>query len=75
MSANVQPDVKMMTVHEKVGKALTADEEKKLLDACAKMAKRYGHIGDEAHRAALAALVRPQRQEGEIVDAQDVKAS
>ena len=32
--ANMQPDVKMMTVHEKAGKALTEDDEKKLLKAC-----------------------------------------
>src|SRR5262245_33182692 len=32
--ANMQPDVKMMPVREKVGKALTADDEQKLLDAC-----------------------------------------
>lgn len=31
---NIQPDVKMMTVHETVGKALTTDEEEKLLEAC-----------------------------------------
>jgi integrase len=32
--AHMQPDVKMMTVHEKVGRALSAEEEKKLLKAC-----------------------------------------
>jgi hypothetical protein len=30
--ANIQPDVKMMTVRETVGKALSAPEEKKLLE-------------------------------------------
>ncbi len=34
MWANMQPDVKMMTVHETTGKALTDDEERRLLDAC-----------------------------------------
>ena len=32
--ANMQPDVKMMTVHETAGKALTDEEEQRLLDAC-----------------------------------------
>jgi len=32
--ANVQPDVKMLSVRDDVGRALTADEEKKLLGAC-----------------------------------------
>jgi integrase len=32
--ANVQPDVKMLSVRDDVGKALTTDEEKKLLAAC-----------------------------------------
>jgi len=32
--ANVQPDVKMPSVRDDVGKALTTDEEKKLLAAC-----------------------------------------
>jgi integrase len=32
--ANLQPDVKLMPVREKVGKALPADEEKKLREAC-----------------------------------------
>jgi integrase len=30
----MQPDVKMMSVHETVGKALTGDQERRLLDAC-----------------------------------------
>lgn len=34
MWANVQPDVKMMSVHETTGKALTDDEERLLLDSC-----------------------------------------
>lgn len=34
MWANMQPDVKMMPVHETTGKALTEDEEKRLLEAC-----------------------------------------
>jgi integrase len=33
--ANVQPDVRMLPVSEDVGRALTAGEEKRLLDACA----------------------------------------
>ena len=32
--ASLQPDVKMLSVRETVGKALTADEEKRLLAAC-----------------------------------------
>lgn len=32
--ANLQPDVKMLTVRDDVGKALTADEERLLLAAC-----------------------------------------
>ena len=32
--AGMQPDVKMMSVHETAGKALTEDEERRLLDAC-----------------------------------------
>ena len=32
--ANMQPDVTMLTVRDEVGIALTADDEKKLLDAC-----------------------------------------
>jgi len=33
--ANVQPDVRMLSVREDVGKALTAADEKRLLDGCA----------------------------------------
>jgi integrase len=32
--AHIQPDVKMMTVRETAGKALTTDEENRLLEAC-----------------------------------------
>ena len=32
--ADMQPDVKMMPVHEVAGRALTEDEERRLLDAC-----------------------------------------
>jgi integrase len=38
--ANMQPDVKMIPVREKAGKALTTDEEKKLLDACGSLRSR-----------------------------------
>jgi integrase len=34
MWANIQPDVKMMSVNETTGKALTDDEERRLLDSC-----------------------------------------
>jgi integrase len=40
MWANMQPDVKMMTVHETTGKALTDDEERRLLDGCRKLRSR-----------------------------------
>lgn len=40
MWANMQPDVKMMTVHETTGKALTEDEERRLLDGCRKLRSR-----------------------------------
>ena len=36
----MQPDVKMMTVRETVGKALTGDEERRLLDSCGKRRSR-----------------------------------
>ncbi len=32
--ANLQPDVKMLTVRDDAGKALTAEEERRLLEAC-----------------------------------------
>src|SRR5262249_17893296 len=38
--ANMQPDVKMMPVREKTGKALTADDEQKLLHACGTLRSR-----------------------------------
>jgi integrase len=38
--ANLQPDVKMLTVRDDVGKALTADEERLLLAACASSRSR-----------------------------------
>ncbi len=38
--ANIQPDVKMLKVAEDVGRALSREEEKRLLDTCAKSRSR-----------------------------------
>ena len=38
--ANLQPDVKMLTARDDTGKAITADEEKRLLEACASSRSR-----------------------------------
>lgn len=38
--AGLQPDVRMMTVRESVGKALSGDEEKRLLEACRRRRSR-----------------------------------
>lgn len=38
--ANLQPDVKMLTVRDDIGKALTAEEESRLLSACASSRSR-----------------------------------
>ena len=38
--ADMQPDVKMMTVHETTGKALTENEESRLLDCCGRSRSR-----------------------------------
>ena len=40
MWANMQPDVKMMSVRETAGKALTDEEERRLLDSCQKRRSR-----------------------------------
>ncbi len=40
MWANIQPDVKMMPVNDMTGKALTEDEERRLLDGCRKLRSR-----------------------------------
>ena len=38
--ANMQPDVKMMSVYENTGKALTSEQEQNLLDACRTLRSR-----------------------------------
>lgn len=38
--ASVQPDVRMLSVRDDVGKSLTVDEEKRLLDACGQSRSR-----------------------------------
>jgi hypothetical protein len=38
--AHLQPDVRMMPVHETVGRALTADEEERLLQASSSLRSR-----------------------------------
>ena len=40
MWAEIQPDVRMMAVHETAGKALSDDEERRLLEACRKRRSR-----------------------------------
>lgn len=38
--ANIQPDVRMLAVPDDIGKALSVDDEKKLMDACAESRSR-----------------------------------
>jgi integrase len=42
--ANIQPDVKMLRAREDVGRALSADEEHRLLAACKKSRSRSLHV-------------------------------